>query len=394
MTVGTQVPRVEYTEDGVATLFAVPYAFFDDTDLVVTRFTGTGTHDSDAHTLILGHDYSVAGGYTPEGGPAVGSITLLTGGVAAAELRIDRFTKRSQEIHYVPGDDFPARSHENGLDREEMQIQELDRDNLSLEDIIDELGEHVLKAGPGITIVYDDDANTITISATSIEQALADLPDCVMLSGDQQTFTGEDGEGNTGGLTAEDVQDIVAAMLVDGTGISHSYNDATGKITITNTLPEDGGGGGGGALGPLLTDIQNGGIGDNEFLVGVGPNDVARKALTDFALTLLDDPNAAAMLATLGALGISASSLGSPGYIKFANNLKIQWGSVSCAGDTNTVVNYPSAFSTFGVPVGSGGSTSTSESDNARVISATASSFTVCNNKESAVPFFWIAIGV
>jgi hypothetical protein len=258
MTVGTQVPRVEYTEDGVATLFAVPYAFFDDTDLVVTRFTGTGTHDSDAHTLILGHDYSVAGGYTPEGGPAVGSITLLTGGVAAAELRIDRFTKRSQEIHYVPGDDFPARSHENGLDREEMQIQELDRDNLSLEDIIDELGEHVLKAGPGITIVYDDDANTITISATSIEKHSPICPIASCCRATNRHSPARTAKGNTGGLTAEDVQDIVAAMLVDGTGISHSYNDATGKITITNTLPEDGGGGGGGALGPLLTDIDAG----------------------------------------------------------------------------------------------------------------------------------------
>jgi hypothetical protein len=100
------------------------------------------------------------------------------------------------------------------------------------------------------------------------------------------------------------------------------------------------------------------------------------------------------MLATLGALGISASSLGSPGYIKFANNLKIQWGSVSCAGDTNTVVNYPSAFSTFGAGRIRRLDLDVGKRQRARDRSATASSFTVCNNKESAVPFFWIAIGV
>jgi hypothetical protein len=209
MTVGTQSPRVEYTEDGATTLFAVPYAFFDDTDLVVTRFTGTGTHDSDTHVLVLGHDFSVSGGDTGDG-PAVGAITLLTASVDDAMLRIDRFTKRSQELHYVPGDDFPARSHEDGLDRLEMQIQEMERDNLSLEDIMDAFGEHILKAGAGIRIDYDDDANTITITALTIDEAIADLPDCLMLSGDQQTFTGEDGEGPATGLTAENVRDIVA----------------------------------------------------------------------------------------------------------------------------------------------------------------------------------------
>lgn len=386
MTVGTQTPRVEYIEDGATTVFAVPYAFFDDSDLTVTRRTGLAGTET---TLVLGVNYSVSGGDTGDG-PAVGSITLLTASVADATLRIDRDTKKSQELHYEPGDTFPARSHEDGLDRLEMQIQELIRDEITEDNLAAFLAEHVLKAGAGIRIDYDEAAKTITISATSIEQAIADLPDCVMLSGDQQTFNGEDGESNTGSLTAEDVRDIVAAFLTAGPNVSLINNDLANTLTIGAS-----GGGGGVTLGTLLQDMEDTGLADNQFFVGVGTNDVQAKTITDFALTLLDDADAAAMRTTLGGLlGVSASSLGSPGYIKFTNNLKIQWGSISCTGDATTTVTYPSAYSTFGVPVGSGGYTGHDQPDNCRIISANATGFTITNNDNIAATFWWIAIGI
>lgn len=389
MTVGTQPPRVEYTEDGSTTVFSVPYAFFDDTDLVVTRFTGTGTHDSDAHLLVLGSNYSVSGGYTPEGGPAVGSITMLTAAVVGAKLRIDRFTKRSQELHYVPGDDFPARSHENGLDREEMQIQELDRDALTIDNLAEALA-HIIIAGPGIRVDYDDDANTITITNTQVEGVLADLPDCLMLSGDQQTWTGDLGEGNTGGLTAEDVRDIIVAMLTAGTNITLTENDLANTLTIASA----GGGGGGGDLAAILAEIVAEDIGDNQIWVGNGATSLEKATLTDYMKSLFGSADLAALRTSLAFLGVTASSLGSPGYVKLTNGVKLSWGTSSCAGDTTTTITYPSAYTTFSVPVGSGGSSSTSESDNVRVQSAGTASFVVVNNKESAVTFFWFAIGV
>jgi hypothetical protein len=390
MTVGTQTPRVEYTEDGSATVFSTPYAFFDEPDLIVTRFTGAQTHDSDAHTLILNVDYTVAGGYTPETGPQVGSITLLTASIAGAKLRIDRWTKRSQELHYEPGDDFPARSHENGLDRAEMQIQELTRDQLSLEQIVDYLALYVLKAGVGIRIDYDDDANTITITNTGLEGILGDLPDMLELSGDQQTFDGGTGSPGAGGLTSEDVQDIVGAMFRDGSGISHVYNDGAGTLTITNT----GGGGGGFTLPDVLASIAAAGVGANEMLVGTGDQAMAAITISPFMQGVMSAANAATALADFGGVGVAAQSLGSPGFIKFTNGFIIQWGHTSVIGNASPTISYPTAFAAYSIPVGSGRENTNDNPNNCGVLTAGLGSFTVINNSPDTVNFFWIAIGV
>lgn len=56
--------------------------------------------------------------------------------------------------------------------------------------------------------------------------------------------------GSGGGLTAEDVEDLVAGLLVAGDGINLVYNDGSGSLTVTNedavpydTLVDDAGGG-------------------------------------------------------------------------------------------------------------------------------------------------------
>lgn len=41
--------------------------------------------------------------------------------------------------------------------------------------------------------------------------------------------------GGGGGLTAEEIQDLVAAMFPDGTNFDWTYNDATGVITVVLT---------------------------------------------------------------------------------------------------------------------------------------------------------------
>lgn len=64
-----------------------------------------------------------------------------------------------------------------------------------------------LVAGTNVTIVVDDAANTITVSAT----------------------------GGGGGITTEDAQDTVAAMIAAGThsGITFSYNDGSNSLSAT-----------------------------------------------------------------------------------------------------------------------------------------------------------------
>lgn len=74
---------------------------------------------------------------------------------------------------------------------------------------IDDRVAALLVAGTGITLTYNDGANTLTIDGGS-------------------------------SYTDEQAMDAVAAMLTAGTGIGLSYNDASNTFTITNTAPSAG----------------------------------------------------------------------------------------------------------------------------------------------------------
>jgi hypothetical protein len=89
-------------------------------------------------------------------------------------------------------------------------------------------------AGTGITLDYDAPLHRITISAAQLE----DLPDCVMLSGDQQSYDGAFGGGGGGGLTSADVQTIVGGMILADTGITVDYDAVAATVTIGCSIVE------------------------------------------------------------------------------------------------------------------------------------------------------------
>lgn len=101
------------------------------------------------------------------------------------------------------------------------------------EDVQDIVGAAVV-AGSGISKVYDDGAGTITISATGTPAAHA--------ASHQNGGSDEISVAGLSGLLAdaqtpliENVQDIVGAMTVAGTGIGVVYDDGAGMLTITLT---------------------------------------------------------------------------------------------------------------------------------------------------------------
>lgn len=122
MTVAALPATVSYIEDGVSTVFPVPFRFKAAGDLVVDR-VAAGV----AVRLQLGADYSVTGGDQDSGGTL--TRTAATNG---ATLRINRETARAQPMVYTTGDRFPAESHEQALDRQMLIAQEIDA---SLSDI-------------------------------------------------------------------------------------------------------------------------------------------------------------------------------------------------------------------------------------------------------------------
>jgi hypothetical protein len=374
MTVGTATPRVEYIEDGATLIHAVPFQFFDTDELIVTRIDGTS--DVNNHVLTLGADYIVSGG-----GGDVGSITKTSTGTVGATLRIQRHTHRSQLLDYEPGDEFPAESHEEGLDRLEMQIQELEDQAVTEERVRDILGM-TLVAGNGIQITVNDEANTITISTIAADALVDGLPDCVMLSGDQQSWDGITGSGS-GGLTQEDVEDIVADMLTAGAGIGLAYDDAAGIFTITNTSPASGGSGGAGLTTEDVQDIVA------AFINATGG---LSKSYDDTANTLTID--ASGVSGGGSSLSVDDESLVGNGYVKLSNGLMLQWGSANIGANATPTIFYPQPYATFSVASGSGGHNGTSNPNNCRITGCNATGFTVCNNDPSAAPFFWIALGV
>lgn len=250
-----QPPRDEYVEDGATLFHLINFTFDDANDIAVSRILVDGTEI----LLVNPTHYTVAGG-----AGATGSITKTNGGILGATIRIDRETPIDQLTDYEPGDDFPAESHEHALDKLTRICQELARDLLSREDVRDIIGA-LLVAGAGITITVDDAGNSISIASTIDAEFIRDtiattlvagagihvtaddalnivtisadglqnLPDCVELSGDEQTNSG----GGTGPapVTGEQIMDVVAALLTAGAGISLVYNDAGDQLTISNT---------------------------------------------------------------------------------------------------------------------------------------------------------------
>jgi hypothetical protein len=374
MTVGTTPPRAEYIEDGVTLVHAIPFQFFLPDEIVVTRLdppdvAGGPIADANEHILTLGTDYTVAGGAGD-----VGSITKTGTGTVGATLRIQRYTHRSQLMDYEPGDDFPAEMHEEALDRLEMQIQELEDRTLTAEDVRDLIGK-TLVAGPGIQIVVNDALNTITISTLDA----ANFPDCLMLSGDQQAWEGVGDPTGAGGLSEEDVEDIVASLIQAGAGISVTYNDDGNIVTIANTAP-------GGAEGGALTteDVQD--------IVAAFIH-----AGTGVTVTYDDTGN----ILTIDAAGGGGSGLtvadstlaGATGHYKLSDGFMFQWGVTSIPANSSPKIFYEEAFTSFGVPSGSGGHTGTANPNNIRIVSSALDGFTVCNNDPDPANFYWHAMG-
>lgn len=219
MTVATTTSRVAYTGDGVTVAFAVPFPFFDASDLLVIERT---IADGAEATKTLNVDYTVAGG-----GGSTGTVTAGSAPGATVQWVILRATPLTQLIDYVSNDGFPAETHEDGLDRAAMRDQEvqekLDRTlkfPIGDADTLDPaLPSSVDRAGK----VLGFDANGNPVAVEEIPEGSVSLPLAIA-------------DGGTGASSASAAR---TALAVPGLA---SANVFTANQTIRSTDAGSGGG--------------------------------------------------------------------------------------------------------------------------------------------------------
>ena len=118
MTVSTTESRIGYNGNGATTVFAVPFRFLENSDLIVTLV------DASLNQFVktLDTDYTVTGA----GDDAGGSITMMVAPATGQQLVIVREVPLTQETDYISGDPFPAETHERALDKLTMISQRLE----------------------------------------------------------------------------------------------------------------------------------------------------------------------------------------------------------------------------------------------------------------------------
>lgn len=117
MTVENTTSIVQYDGDGVATVFPVPFRFFENTDLDVVRVTALDV----VVPLTLGTDYTVSGAGEINGGSITTSLAAATG----EQIVIARLLPLTQETDLRNQGNFFPEIHEDVFDRLTMLIQQL-----------------------------------------------------------------------------------------------------------------------------------------------------------------------------------------------------------------------------------------------------------------------------
>ena len=119
MTISSTTVRNSYSGDGSTDTFNYTFKIFADSDLQVIIRSSLGTET----VKTLTTHYTVTGAGDASGG----TVVFTSGNIPSATetVVIRRAVPQTQAIDYIANDPFPAESHEEGLDRSMMTIQQL-----------------------------------------------------------------------------------------------------------------------------------------------------------------------------------------------------------------------------------------------------------------------------
>jgi len=119
MTISSTTVKNSYSGDGSTTTFTYTFKIFQDSDIQVIIRSSTGTETIKTLTT----HYTVTGAGVSSGGTVVFTSGNIPTSTQTVVLR--RNIPQTQAIDYIANDPFPAESHEEGLDRATMAIQQI-----------------------------------------------------------------------------------------------------------------------------------------------------------------------------------------------------------------------------------------------------------------------------
>ncbi len=119
MTISSTTVKNSYNGNGSTATFNYTFKIFQDSDLQVIIRSASGSET----IKTLNTHYTVAG----EGNSGGGSITFTEGNIPTNTqvVVLIRNIPQTQSLDYITNDTFPAESHEEGLDRAMMVVQQL-----------------------------------------------------------------------------------------------------------------------------------------------------------------------------------------------------------------------------------------------------------------------------
>ena len=122
MTKSTTTILNSYSGNGSTTAFAYTFPINTTSEITVIERSATGTETVKSEGTGS-TNYGIA-----DNGASGGTITMVTAPASGTTLLIRRNTSFTQETDYVANDPFPAETHEDALDKLQMQNQELEEE--------------------------------------------------------------------------------------------------------------------------------------------------------------------------------------------------------------------------------------------------------------------------
>ncbi len=209
MTISSTTVKNSYSGDGSTTTFNYTFKIFANSDLQVIIRSSTAT---ETVKTITTH-YTVTGAGSASGG----TVVFTSGNIPASgeTVVLRRAVPQTQAIDYIANDPFPAESHEEGLDRATMTLQQVQEE---LDRSI-KLSRTNTMTSTEFTVGATDRANKILAFDSSGE---------ISVTQELGTF-----RGNWSASTSYEVRDLVKDTSTNNIFMANTAHTSSGSQPLT-----------------------------------------------------------------------------------------------------------------------------------------------------------------